>query len=218
MVINSYILIFQWFSKVVNLVTVLLYLLVIEGKKSFFSGVDWRYNEFPNPAAHVLHCTCIEIMALPAVASVAGSSLLDVVIHGRAMMNSKESSIEDMEAWMNAAGLILVSLPDPYWLVLHDRLVSTVENLKVWSHAGCPLTLFNFKATYNGHLYHEYASLLAITHAVNGFLSMLYRFKKTKFILNDILVLCFRFGIILGVVICITFKSAFFFQYYCFAF
>ncbi|OXA58541.1 Mediator of RNA polymerase II transcription subunit 23 [Folsomia candida] len=140
---------------------------VIEGKKRFFSVVDWRYNEFPNPAAHVLHCTCIEIMAIPVVPSLAGSAILDVVMLGRAMMNSKESSIEDMEAWMNATGLILVSLPDPYWLMLHDRLVSTVEiGLQTWSHNCSPLTLFNFKATFNGLLFNEYANLLAITHAV----------------------------------------------------
>lgn len=82
------------------------------------------------------------------------------------MMNSKESSIEDMEAWLNATGLILVALPDPYWLVLHDKLLSTVESLATWPHTYSPLTLFNFKATYNGHLYNGYANLLAITHSV----------------------------------------------------
>lgn len=69
---------------------------------------------------------------------------------------------------MNATGLILVSLPDPYWLMLHDRLVSTVEiGLQTWSHNCSPLTLFNFKATFNGLLFNEYANLLAITHAVS---------------------------------------------------
>jgi len=131
-----------------------------------FSGVDWRYNEFPNPAAHLVHCTAVEIMALPVVPAVAGSGILEVVMQGRAVMDSRESSIEDMEAWFNATGLILVSLPDPYWLMLHDRLVSTVENLATWSHKYSPLLLFNFKTVYNGYLYTEYANLQAITHAV----------------------------------------------------
>jgi mediator of RNA polymerase II transcription subunit 23 len=138
----------------------------MEGKTRLFWGVDWRYNEFPNPAAHILHCTCVELMALPVVPQIIGSALLDVIIQARAMMDPKESSIEDMEAWLNCTGLILISLPDPYWLTLHERLVATVEKLSSWPHSHSPLTLFNFKATYNGHLFNKYANLLAITHSV----------------------------------------------------
>jgi mediator of RNA polymerase II transcription subunit 23 len=139
---------------------------VMEGKRRYFSGVDWRYNEFPNPAAHTLHCSCVEIMALPVAPAVAGNKLLDAVVQARCSMDSKNSSIEEMESWFSATGLILVTLPDSYWLPLHDRLKNTVEELKTWNHKFSPLVLFNFKTVYNGLLYSEYANVLAITHAV----------------------------------------------------
>lgn len=50
--------------------------------KSPFPHTDWRFNEFPNPAAHALHVTCIELMALPVAAAVVGNALLDVVLKG----------------------------------------------------------------------------------------------------------------------------------------
>jgi mediator of RNA polymerase II transcription subunit 23 len=80
-------------------------------------------------------------------------------------MDANESNM-DVESWLNASGLLLVTLPDSYWLVLHDRIVSTVEKLSTWSHKYSPLELFNFKTVKNGYLYNEYANLLALTHAV----------------------------------------------------
>lgn len=43
---------------------------------------DWRFNEFPNPAAHALYVTCVELMALPVSPSTVANSLLDVVVKG----------------------------------------------------------------------------------------------------------------------------------------
>jgi len=141
--------------------------LVMEGKRRYFSSVDWRYNEFPNPAAHMLHCTCVEIMAIPVVPNIAGNKLLDAVVYGRSSMESRSPlSIEDMESWFSGTGLILVSLPDSYWLPLHDRLKAVVDQLQAWPHKYSPLTLFNFKTVFNGHLFSDYANLLAITHSV----------------------------------------------------
>ena len=45
-----------------------------------FPHRDWRFNEFPNAAAHALHATCVELMALPITGQVVGSALLDVVL------------------------------------------------------------------------------------------------------------------------------------------
>ena len=42
--------------------------------------MDWRFNEFPNPAAHVLHATCIELVALPVNAASVGNALMDIVL------------------------------------------------------------------------------------------------------------------------------------------
>lgn len=127
--------------------------------------MDWRFNEFPNPSAHVLHATCVELMALPIEPSVVATGILEIMLCGRAEMDAKEANM-DAESWFNATGLILVTLPDTYWLVLHEKIVSTVEKLSKWSHKYSPLTLFNFKKVKNGFLYNEYANLLAITHAV----------------------------------------------------
>ena len=54
-------------------------MLPIKGKGSF-PHCDWRFNEFPNPAAHALYATCIELMALPVSSQTVGVALLDIVL------------------------------------------------------------------------------------------------------------------------------------------
>lgn len=49
---------------------------------SNFPATDWRFNEFPNPAAHALYVTCVELMATPVPPSVVGNALLDVIVKG----------------------------------------------------------------------------------------------------------------------------------------
>ena len=111
-------------------------------------------------------------MGLPVLPSVAAEAIINVVLQGKAVMaaaaNGNENSAGpvDLECWFNAAGLILVSLPESYWLSLHDRLVTTIESLATWKHKHSPLTLFNFKAVNSNGLYSEYANLLGICHAV----------------------------------------------------
>lgn len=45
-----------------------------------FPNCDWRFNEFPNPAAHALHVTCVELMALAVPGTDVGNALLNVVL------------------------------------------------------------------------------------------------------------------------------------------
>lgn len=45
-----------------------------------FPNCDWRFNEFPNPAAHALHVTCVELMALAVPGKEVGNALLNVVL------------------------------------------------------------------------------------------------------------------------------------------
>nr|DBA26664.1 TPA: hypothetical protein GDO54_010895 [Pyxicephalus adspersus] len=45
-----------------------------------FPNCDWRFNEFPNPAAHALHVTCVELMALAVPGKDVGNALLNVVL------------------------------------------------------------------------------------------------------------------------------------------
>lgn len=47
-----------------------------------FPPTDWRFNEFPNLAAHTLHITCVELLALPVAPDVVTNNLLDVVAKG----------------------------------------------------------------------------------------------------------------------------------------
>ena len=47
-----------------------------------FPNCDWRFNEFPNPAAHALHATCIELMALPVSCQAVSGALLNIVLKG----------------------------------------------------------------------------------------------------------------------------------------
>lgn len=51
------------------------------GKSSCpFPNCDWRFNEFPNPAAHALYATCVELMALPTAGQIVGAALLDIIL------------------------------------------------------------------------------------------------------------------------------------------
>jgi hypothetical protein len=50
--------------------------------KPHFPATDWRFNEFPNPAAHALYVTCVELMAVPVTPALVGTNLLDVVAKG----------------------------------------------------------------------------------------------------------------------------------------
>jgi len=133
----------------------------------------WPYQvprEFPSTVIFIMltgHHSDLESLFqfLVVIPSVASSAILDVVTEGRALIAASESGAA-IESWLNATGLILVSLPDPYWLVLHERLVDTIRKLESpWVHSYSPLRLFDFKAVQESYLYSDYANLLAITHA-----------------------------------------------------
>lgn len=47
-----------------------------------FPSIDWRFNEFPNPAAHTLYVTCVELMALPVSPKIVANNVLDVIMKG----------------------------------------------------------------------------------------------------------------------------------------
>lgn len=57
-----------------------------------FPNCDWRFNEFPNPAAHALHVTCVELMALAVPGKDVGNALLNVVLK-RSEVIPVESSV-----------------------------------------------------------------------------------------------------------------------------
>ncbi|CAN7945661.1 unnamed protein product, partial [Ixodes pacificus] len=131
--------------------------------KSPFPHTDWRFNEFPNPAAHALHVTCIELMALPVAAAVVGNNLLDVVLKGHTVL--PRGSIEN---WMNAIGLILTALPEPYWAVLSDRILSALQgpNLQSGSGGQSIFQLLSFSSNHSSITEVQCCYLMALVHAV----------------------------------------------------
>uniref|UniRef100_A0A4W6ERB3 Mediator of RNA polymerase II transcription subunit 23 n=2 Tax=Lates calcarifer TaxID=8187 RepID=A0A4W6ERB3_LATCA len=122
-----------------------------------FPNCDWRFNEFPNPAAHALHVTCVELMAL----AVPGK---DVAIWDQPLVPR-----ENITAWMNAIGLVITALPEPYWIVLHDRIVSVIGSPALTSEtewAGYPFALLDFTACHQSYSEMNCSYVLALAHAV----------------------------------------------------
>lgn len=75
-----------------------------------FPACDWRFNEFPNPVAHALHVTWVELMALPVTGQEVGEALFDVIFKGSYVTHNTNIRANIVE-WINAVGLVLSSLP-----------------------------------------------------------------------------------------------------------
>jgi len=107
-------------------------LLAISGKTPPpFPACDWRFNEFPNPVAHALHVTWVELMALPVTGQEVGDALFDVIFKGSYVTHNTSIRANIVE-WINAVGLVLSSLP-----VNTDFLKLKTQNLKVTSGFYC---------------------------------------------------------------------------------
>ncbi|KAM9782861.1 mediator of RNA polymerase II transcription subunit 23 isoform 1-T1 [Neosynchiropus ocellatus] len=129
-----------------------------------FPNCDWRFNEFPNPAAHALHVTCVELMALAVPGKDVGNALLNVVLKSQPLVPR-----ENITAWMNAIGLVITALPEPYWIVLHDRIVSVLSSPVLTSEsewAGNPFALLDFTACHQSYSEMNCSYVLALAHAV----------------------------------------------------
>ncbi|XP_044773619.1 mediator of RNA polymerase II transcription subunit 23 isoform X7 [Neomonachus schauinslandi] len=129
-----------------------------------FPNCDWRFNEFPNPAAHALHVTCVELMALAVSGEDVGNALLNVVLKSQPLVPR-----ENITAWMNAIGLIITALPEPYWIVLHDRIVSVISSPSLTTESewvGYPFRLFDFTACHQSYSEMSCSYTLALAHAV----------------------------------------------------
>uniref|UniRef100_W5KU24 Mediator of RNA polymerase II transcription subunit 23 n=1 Tax=Astyanax mexicanus TaxID=7994 RepID=W5KU24_ASTMX len=114
-----------------------------------FPNCDWRFNEFPNPAAHALHVTCVELMALAVPGKDVGNALLNVVLKRSECTCSV--------------------LQEPYWIVLHDRLVSVISSPVLTSEMDCvgyPFQLLDFTACHQSYSEMYCSYVLALAHAV----------------------------------------------------
>ncbi|KAJ8008996.1 hypothetical protein DPEC_G00084220 [Dallia pectoralis] len=123
-----------------------------------------KFNEFPNPAAHALHVTCVELMALAVSGKDVGNALLSVVLKSQPLVPR-----ENITAWMNAIGLVITALPEPYWVVLHDRIVSVLGSPCLTSETewvGYPFALLDFTACHQSYSEMYCSYVLALAHAV----------------------------------------------------
>ncbi|KAK6167600.1 hypothetical protein SNE40_021588 [Patella caerulea] len=150
-----------------------------------FPECDWRFNEFPNPAAHALYVSCVELMALPVSSQVVGSALLDVCLKSSCQIPRNE-----IMSWMNAVGLILTSLPELcWWSVLSDQIVKTLQSQELVnlgnSSSSNLFEKLNFKKSHAAYAERDCSSLLCLCHAIwhhagIGQLSLLPVFLKDR--------------------------------------
>lgn len=120
-------------------------LLAISGKTPPpFPACDWRFNEFPNPVAHALHVTWVELMALPVTGQEAGDALFDVIFKGSYVTNNTNIRANIVE-WINAVGLVLSSLP------VNIDFLNTAVKPKVTSGFHLQELLYKFEAYCAGH-------------------------------------------------------------------
>lgn len=157
----------------------------IGGKRpSPFPARDWRFNEFPNAAAHALHVTCVELLALPMQPDAVGLALMNVVLKMQSTVDRK-----DVIMWINAVALILTTLPEVYWKPLHFELINIIQSPVLVSSAkdlsGYPYHLLKFSEQHLSYSDLPCTRLLALTHVVwhhmgIGQLSLVPQFLKEK--------------------------------------
>ncbi|WAR24242.1 MED23-like protein [Mya arenaria] len=151
----------------------------IDGK-SPFPNCDWRFNEFPNPAAHALHATCVELMALPVSSQAVGSAVLDVVLK-----SSTQLPRDKLLGWINAVGLVLTALPETYWNVLNEKILEMIKSPMLMNMGGSFFEMFDFMSCQSMFVENTCSYLVAVAHSVwhhagIGQLSVLPQFVKEK--------------------------------------
>lgn len=154
----------------------------MNGSKSHFPPTDWRFNEFPNSAAHALYVTCVELMATPVTPAIVTNNLLDVITKGCTIIPWSQ-----IHLWINAVGLLLAAMPESYWSVVDDRLLEVLScrEMTSWPYHNSAFQLFNFSVTHDSLLENKFSYTLAIAHAMwhhagVGQISTLPTFVKEK--------------------------------------
>ncbi|KAK6627240.1 Mediator of RNA polymerase II transcription subunit 23 [Polyplax serrata] len=154
----------------------------MNGSKAHFPATDWRFNEFPNPAAHALYVTCVELMATPVSPSIVVNNLLDVVSKGYSVI-----PWDQIHLWVNSIGLVLAALPESYWTIVDERLIEvmTSNQMTNWPYHNSAFQIFNFSVIHDSLLENKFAYMLALAHAMwyhagVGQISTLPTFVKEK--------------------------------------
>lgn len=131
-----------------------------------FPSCDWRFNEFPNPSAHALYVTCVELMALPMPGEEVGKAIINVLRQSNSKANSSIRS--DIISWINATALIMTSLPDEYLQVINQKVCeviqTTLSHITLTSASNAPSFFdFTYNHAMNCESYPDY--ILALFHA-----------------------------------------------------
>lgn len=73
-----------------------------------------------------------------------------------------------IQLWVNAIGLIMAAMPDPYWTVLHERILELITSPEMteWTYGHTPFQLFNLNTTNDAMLENKYSLTLALAHSV----------------------------------------------------
>ncbi|RWS25047.1 Mediator of RNA polymerase II transcription subunit 23-like protein, partial [Leptotrombidium deliense] len=149
--------------------------------KSPFPHIDYRFNEFPNAGVHSLHVTCVELIALPVTPTIVGNNLLEVILTGHKVIS--RTNIED---WINAVGLVLTALPESYWCVLNERILSMMQSPVLLNcHKQDPFHLMDFTGSHSCMTEMQTGYLIALAssvyhHASVGQISLLPQFLKEQ--------------------------------------
>lgn len=130
---------------------------------SSFPNTDWRFNEFPNPSAHALYVTSVELMSLPLSPKIIANNLLDVITKGFVVI-----PLHQIQLWINAIGLTIAALPESYWVILHERIIELIKCQEMcdWRYSHTPFQLFSLSVTNEAMLENKFSLTLAIAHAV----------------------------------------------------
>ncbi|KAL1770137.1 mediator of RNA polymerase II transcription subunit 23 isoform X2 [Sigmodon hispidus] len=113
---------------------------------------------------YLKHAMNAQLMALAVPGKDVGNALLNVVLKSQPLVPR-----ENITAWMNAIGLIITALPEPYWIVLHDRIVSVISSPSLTTETewvGYPFRLFDFTACHQSYSEMSCGYTLALAHAV----------------------------------------------------
>ena len=90
-------------------------------------------NEFQNPSCHMLYTILTELICLdlftPSELSFShSSSILDLFFASRFKAPQKYPiEMKELVYWINAAGLIISNLPEPYWHSIYERLAKIMK-------------------------------------------------------------------------------------------
>ncbi|OWA51923.1 Mediator of RNA polymerase II transcription subunit 23 [Hypsibius exemplaris] len=93
-----------------------------------YHTLDWRFHEYPNATTHALYTGCLELMSIPGGADGTVSGLVGCLSermtaaagHGEEL--AEREKFQQLQRWINSAGLFLSALPARYFRVLLNML------------------------------------------------------------------------------------------------